>query len=97
MAEAFNSLFKAKLVRNLGPWIGIDDLESTVAEYIDWFNDRRLHDQISLIFPVKAVEQLLFKPTRQQIDGTGLTEPLTNPRRTTGIVGHRLAYRSADS
>jgi len=36
LAEAFNSLFKAELVRNKGPWSGIDDLEIAVAEYIDW-------------------------------------------------------------
>lgn len=36
MAEALNSLFKAQLVRNLGPWRGIDDLEIAVAEYVDW-------------------------------------------------------------
>jgi putative transposase len=33
MAEAFNSLFKAELVRNRGPWRGIDDVEVAVAEY----------------------------------------------------------------
>ena len=38
LAEAFNSLFKAELVRNKGPWKNIDDLEIAVAEYIDWFN-----------------------------------------------------------
>jgi putative transposase len=52
MAEAFNSLFKAELVRNLGPWTSIDDLEVAVAEYIDWFNFRRLHGQIGLVPPV---------------------------------------------
>ncbi len=36
MAEAFNSLFKAELVRNRGPWRSIDDLEIAVVEYIDW-------------------------------------------------------------
>ena len=41
LAEAFNSLFKAELVRNKGPWKDIDDLEIAVAEYIDWFNHRR--------------------------------------------------------
>ncbi|GAA0467106.1 hypothetical protein Aca07nite_71510 [Actinoplanes capillaceus] len=38
MAEAFNSLFKAGLVRNKGPWRGRDDLEMTTVEYIDWYN-----------------------------------------------------------
>ena len=36
LAEAFNSLFKAELVRNKGPWCSIDDLEIAVAEYLDW-------------------------------------------------------------
>jgi putative transposase len=53
LAEAFNSLFKAELVRNKGPWKGIDDLESAVAEYIDWFNHRRLHGEIGLIPPAE--------------------------------------------
>jgi putative transposase len=33
MAEAFNLLFKAELIRNKGPWKGIDDGEIVVAEY----------------------------------------------------------------
>ena len=53
MAEAFNSLFKAELVRNRGPWNNIDDLEIAVAEYIDWFNFRRLHGEIGLIPPIE--------------------------------------------
>jgi putative transposase len=54
MAEAFNSLFKAELVRNKGPWRGIDDLEIAVAEYIDWYNHRRLHGELGLIPPVEC-------------------------------------------
>jgi len=53
LAEAFNSLFKAELVRNKGPWRNIDDLEIAVAEYIDWFNHRRLHGEIGLIPPTE--------------------------------------------
>jgi putative transposase len=53
MAEAFNSLFKAELVRNKGPWRGIDDLELAVAEYIDWYNHRRLHGELGLVPPVE--------------------------------------------
>ena len=53
MAEAFNSLFKAELVRNKGPWTGIDDLELATAEYLDWFNHRRLHGELGLVPPVE--------------------------------------------
>jgi len=54
MAEALNSLFKAELIRNRGPWKGIDDLEIAVAEYIDWYNHRRPHGEIGHIPPVEA-------------------------------------------
>jgi transposase InsO family protein len=53
LAEAFNSLFKAELVRNNGPWKDVDELEIAIAEYIDWFNHRRLHDEIGLIPPAE--------------------------------------------
>ena len=59
MAEAFNSLFKAELVRNNGPWSSIDDLEIAVAEYIDWFNHRRLHGEIGLDPTRRARRHLL--------------------------------------
>ena len=62
LVEAFNSLFKAELVRNKGPWKSIDDLEIAVAEYIDWFNHRRLHGEIGLVPPVELEEQYRLNP-----------------------------------
>jgi putative transposase len=53
LAEAFNSIFKAELIRNKGPWRSIDDVEIAVAEYIDWYNHRRLHGELGLIPPVE--------------------------------------------
>jgi putative transposase len=53
LAEAFNSLFKAELIRNKGPWTGINDLEVAVAEYIDWFNQRRLHGELGHLSPAE--------------------------------------------
>ncbi|OLL70019.1 Mobile element protein [Pseudonocardia sp. Ae168_Ps1] len=53
MAEAFNSLFKAELIRNKGPWAGISDLELAVAEYVDWYNHRRLHGELGFVPPVE--------------------------------------------
>jgi putative transposase len=53
MAEAFNSIFKAELIHNTGPWYGIDDVEIAVAEYIDWYNHQRLHGELKLIPPVE--------------------------------------------
>ena len=53
MAEAFNSLYKAELVRNTGPWRGIDDLEMATVEYIDWYNNRRLHGELGHVPPAE--------------------------------------------
>ena len=53
LAEAVNSLFKAELIRHKGPWKNIDDLEIAVAEYVDWFNHRRLHGEIGLVPPAE--------------------------------------------
>ncbi|MCY1145776.1 IS3 family transposase [Actinoplanes sp. Pm04-4] len=53
MAEAFNSLFKAELVRNKGPWRGLDDVEMATVEYIDWYNNRRLHGELGHVPPAE--------------------------------------------
>ena len=47
MAEAFNSLYKWELIYPQGPWRGLDDVEFATLGYIDWFNHRRLHGEIS--------------------------------------------------
>ena len=47
----------ASYLRNKGPWRSIDDLEIAVAEYIDWFNHRRLHGEIGLVPPAEFEAQ----------------------------------------
>ncbi|WP_223830453.1 IS3 family transposase [Nocardiopsis quinghaiensis] len=53
-AEAFHSLFKAELIRNRGPWKNLDEVETAVAEYVDWFSHRRLRGEIGLIPPADS-------------------------------------------
>ena len=58
MAEALNSLYKAELVRGprrrrIGPWRGIDDLEIGTAEWVDWYNQRRLHGELGHVPPAE--------------------------------------------
>jgi len=71
IAKALNSLFKAELIRNRGPWKGIDDLEIAVAEYIDWHNHRRLHGEIGHIPPVEAETNFYSNlPAIREMDGS---------------------------
>ncbi|MCP2256280.1 Integrase core domain-containing protein [Prauserella aidingensis] len=58
MAEALNSLFKAECIRNPamrpnGGWKNVTDVEIAVAEYVDWFNHRRLHGEIGHVPPAE--------------------------------------------
>jgi transposase InsO family protein len=58
MAEALNSLFKAECIRNpvmrpKGGWKNVADVEIAVAEYIDWFNHRRLHSELNHVPPAE--------------------------------------------
>ena len=58
MAEALNSLFKAECIRNpvmrpTGGWKNVSDVEIAVAEYVDWYNHRRLHGEIGLVPPAE--------------------------------------------
>jgi hypothetical protein len=47
MAESFNGLYKWELIFPKSPWRGLDDVEFATLEYIDWFNHRRLHGEIT--------------------------------------------------
>jgi putative transposase len=82
MAEAFNSLFKAECIRNPvmrphGGWASVRDVEIAVAEFVDWFNHRRLHGEIGHVPPAEfeanhwnAVEEQNY-PAINLLAGTG--------------------------
>ncbi|RWR15779.1 hypothetical protein D8Y23_15455 [Microbacterium enclense] len=79
-AEAFNSLFKAELVRHSGPCQSIDDLKFTVAEYVDWLNHRRLHPPIGMTPPVEH-EQQQYDSRQSRAAQRERVEPPINPGR----------------
>jgi putative transposase len=47
LAESFNGLYKWELIYPQGPWRGLDDVEFSTMTYVDWFNHRRLHGEIT--------------------------------------------------
>ena len=53
LAETIIGLYKTELVRNKGPWRGLDDLELATLEWVDWFNCRRLLHSIGRIPPAE--------------------------------------------
>jgi putative transposase len=53
LAQSFIGLFKTELVRNGGPFRGLDDLELATLEWVDWYNHQRLHGEIGMIPPAE--------------------------------------------
>ena len=75
LAESIIGLYKTELVRNRGPWRGLDDLELATLEWVDWFNHRRLFHELGRIPPAEFEHRYY----RQQISApeaeTHTTEP----------------------
>ena len=53
LAESFNGLYKTELIRKDGPWRGLEDVEFVTLEYLDWFNQRRLHSELGMLPPAE--------------------------------------------
>ena len=44
LAESINGLYKTELIKPRGPWRTLDAVEYATAEWVDWFNHRRLYE-----------------------------------------------------
>ncbi|MGI5518735.1 integrase core domain-containing protein [Streptomyces sp. CA-106131] len=46
-------MFKIELIKPLWPWKTLSEVESATAEWVDWFNHRRLHGEIGHVPPAE--------------------------------------------
>jgi len=53
MAESVVGLYKAELIRRRGPWRSLEQVELATAEWVDWWNRRRLHGATRDVPPVE--------------------------------------------
>ncbi len=75
LAESIIGLYKTDLVRNRGPWRGLDDLELATLEWVDWFNHRRLFHDLGRIPPAEY-ETLYYRREESRPEApTHATEP----------------------
>jgi transposase InsO family protein len=42
LVETVIGLSKTGVIRRLGPWRNVDEVEAATLEWVDWFDDRRL-------------------------------------------------------
>ena len=52
LAETINGLFKTELIKPQGPWRTCEEVEFATAEWVDWFNHRRLYEYCGDMPPV---------------------------------------------
>jgi len=53
LAETIIGLYKTEEIRHKGPWKGIDAVEYATADWVEWFNNRRLLKPIGDIPPAE--------------------------------------------
>jgi putative transposase len=66
LAETINGLYKTELIKRHGPWRTVDQLAFATAEWVEWYNHRRIYEYCGDLSPV-ACENLhydLHNPTR---------------------------------
>ena len=53
LAETINGLYKTELIKPRGPWRTVEQVEYATAEWVDWFNHRRLYEYCGDIPPAE--------------------------------------------
>jgi putative transposase len=56
LAESVIGLFKTEIIRQRGPWRGVEDVEFAVLEWVAWFNHRRLLEPLGYLPPIEFEE-----------------------------------------
>ncbi|MEY9842784.1 transposase InsO family protein [Streptacidiphilus sp. EB103A] len=53
LAESTIGLFKTELIHRHGPWRTFTEVEFATAEWLDWYNHRRLHGALDHTSPAE--------------------------------------------
>lgn len=64
-AESVNGLLKTELVRHRGPWRNLDHFELALSEWVDWYNQQRLHGWCGQVPPAEYEHQYYRDRNRQ--------------------------------
>jgi transposase InsO family protein len=67
LMESTIGLYKTELIKRRGPWRTLTDVELGTAEWVDWYNNRRLHGEIGHVPPVEYETEFYNTSTNQQL------------------------------
>ncbi|WP_393101724.1 IS3 family transposase [Streptomyces sp. LN325] len=70
LMESAIGLFKTELIKPQRPWKTLSQVELATAEWVDWYNHRRLHGEIGHIPPVEYETNYYTELTKPQVSTT---------------------------
>jgi transposase InsO family protein len=53
LAESLNGLYKTELIYRKGPWRNVEHVEWETLKYVEWLNNRRIHESLDYVPPVE--------------------------------------------
>jgi putative transposase len=53
LAKSFNGPYKTELIHRKGPWRNVEHVEWETLKYVEWFNNRRIHELLGHVPPVE--------------------------------------------
>lgn len=68
LAETINGLYKTELIKPRKPWKTVDEVEIATAEWVDWFNHRRLYQYCGDIPPAELEAAHYARITTLQLE-----------------------------
>ncbi|QKV95985.1 IS3 family transposase [Streptomyces sp. NA02950] len=70
LMESTIGLFKTELIKPQRPWKTLSQVELATAEWVDWYNHRRLHGEIGHVPPVEYEANYYTELTKPQVTTT---------------------------
>ncbi|WP_438306644.1 IS3 family transposase (plasmid) [Streptomyces sp. HUAS TT11] len=70
LMESTIGLYKTELIKPQRPWKTLSQVELATAEYVDWYNHRRLHGEIGHVPPVEYEANYYTESTKPQVTTT---------------------------
>ncbi|WP_329375319.1 IS3 family transposase [Streptomyces sp. NBC_01483] len=67
LMESTIGLYKTELIKPQRPWKSLSQVELATAEWVDWYNHRRLHGEIGHVPPVEYEANHYMEPTKPQV------------------------------
>ncbi|MEU7057509.1 integrase core domain-containing protein [Streptomyces sp. NPDC046197] len=68
--ESTIGLYKTEVIKPMRPWKTLSHVELATAEWVDWYNHRRLHGEIGHIPPAEYEANHYRAATKSQLTAT---------------------------